>query len=278
MVAANVRLHTQLSDALPDVRAALPARERRATSSASSCAAFDGIERERLLDLGCGTGFIIDIAKHVRARRSTASTSRPAMLDRVDRSGPAEIDVARGRYRDLRGRARDASTSSPPTRSCITSTTSVPPCGPPPGRCGRAAVLRRPGAQRPFLGGDRGARARGGDYDPIVRREIQMVKHRDEDIEQRVRRQRGGLQPGRVGQEHAGRLQARGARRADPRGADSARSTSSTSGSSGGSADQRPGLTPDQRREHAAAVDDLLARALPLSRGLFKYLGFVATR
>ena len=39
-----------------------------------------------------------------------------------------------------------------------------------------------------------------------------------------------------------------------------------------------PDLSEERRTSDAEAVDALLQRALPLSRGLFKYIGFVATR
>lgn len=47
---------------------------------------------ERLLDLGCGTGFMINIAKHHVRHIVGVDVTQP-MLDRVDRSGPATIEL-----------------------------------------------------------------------------------------------------------------------------------------------------------------------------------------
>jgi ubiquinone/menaquinone biosynthesis C-methylase UbiE len=58
-------------------------------------AVFAATNAQRMLDLGCGTGFLINIAKHyVKAIDGVDVT--PAMTDQVDRSGPAQIRVHLG--------------------------------------------------------------------------------------------------------------------------------------------------------------------------------------
>lgn len=56
---------------------------------------FARVSAKRLLDLGCGTGFVIDLAKkHVEEIQGVDITQ--AMLDQVDRTGPAKITLTCG--------------------------------------------------------------------------------------------------------------------------------------------------------------------------------------
>ncbi len=50
---------------------------------------------KRLLDLGCGTGFVIDLVR-AKVEEIHGVDVTQAMLDQVDRSGPAKITLTRG--------------------------------------------------------------------------------------------------------------------------------------------------------------------------------------
>lgn len=85
VVAANARVHSALVDhyeaSEPHFRPENVAKVRRRIEALASAAP----ETQRLLDLGCGTGFIIGIAKDLFLEVHGVDVT-PAMLERVDRS------------------------------------------------------------------------------------------------------------------------------------------------------------------------------------------------
>ncbi len=91
VVAANIALHTRLAGEYntcePQFRPENLGRVEdilRSTIEKAQC--------KRLLDLGCGTGFVINLAKKYTAEITGVDVTQ-AMLDRVDLSGPAKIEL-----------------------------------------------------------------------------------------------------------------------------------------------------------------------------------------
>jgi ubiquinone/menaquinone biosynthesis C-methylase UbiE len=276
VVAANVRLHTSMSEQYQTCEPHYRPENRRNVER-KFLAAIDGIEARKMLDLGCGAGFMIDLAKeHVAEIHGVDVT--PAMLARVDRSGPAEITLHEG---DTGKFDVDPGTFDVVTAySFLHHLFDVRPT------LQTAARSLRPGGRfyadlepnAHFWHAIEELERAGGEYDPIVMREIQAVQHRDDEIQEEFgvsaddfnraewgKSMQGGFTPEALGEQileagfssvdffyewFVGR----------------------------GQIINDPELSPEQRTVHAEAIDDLLERALPLSRGLFKYVGFVATR
>lgn len=84
VVGANVKVHTQLADQYnesePHFRPENQAKVRRRLEALAARG-----PGERLLDMGCGTGFILHLAKDLFARLDGVDAT-PAMLQRVDLS------------------------------------------------------------------------------------------------------------------------------------------------------------------------------------------------
>ena len=276
VVAANVRLHTNLSDHYqtcePHFRP-----ENLESVERKFLAAIDGVGARRMLDLGCGTGFMIEIAKsHVAEIHGVDAT--PAMLARVDRSGAAQITLEEADTGSVE--VDEGSFDVVTAYSFLHHLYDVGPTLSTAARAlrggGRFYADLEPNAY--FWRGIEELERAGGEYDPIVAREINAVVHRDEEIEQEFgvsaedfnraewgKSMKGGFTPEDLGEQ----IRAAGFASVEffyewfvGRG----------------QIINDESLDPEQRVANAEAVDDLLQRALPLSRGLFKYLGFVATR
>ena len=276
VVAANVRLHTRMSDQYqtcePHFRP-----ENLARVEEKFLAAIEGVATRRMLDLGCGTGFMIDIARpHVAEIHGVDATA--AMLARVNLAGPASITLQEGDTGSIEIEA--ASFDVVTAYSFLHHLYDVAPTLATAARAlregGRFYADLEPNAY--FWRGIEDLEREDGVYDPIVAREIRAVSHRDEEIEQEFgvsaedfnraewgKSMKGGFTPEDLGAQ----LLAAGFASVDffyewfiGRGQiinDASR--------------------PAARRDaDAAAIEDLLQRSLPLSRGMFKYLGFVATR
>jgi ubiquinone/menaquinone biosynthesis C-methylase UbiE len=272
---ANVELHTRLAESYqscePHFRPEnVDKVERKLTEV---IAATDG---QRLLDLGCGTGFIIDIAKsHVKEIHGVDMT--PAMLERVDTGGPAEITLHQG----------DTGSFEPEEGSFDVVTAysflhHLYELGPTLSTA--ADALRSGGRFYADLEPNRhfwdaiGELERGGDYDPILTREIEMVTFKDEDIEKEFGVKGEVFNLAEWGKSTRGGF-----------GEDELRAALADAGFAEveffyewfvgqGAVLNEEGRDRGEADADAAAIDALLQRALPLSRSLFKYIGFVATR
>lgn len=99
VVSANRRVHSQLADQYnetePHFRPENQAKVRRRLEQIAA----DAPNRERMLDLGCGTGFLIDLAKDLFGRIDGIDAT-PAMLDRVDRTS-GNVWVQQGLVEEL---------------------------------------------------------------------------------------------------------------------------------------------------------------------------------
>jgi SAM-dependent methyltransferase len=221
----------------------------------------------RLLDVGCGTGFVIDLARDL-FRRIDGVDVTPAMLERVDRSG--------GHVHVLEARA-EALPFMHGTFDMVSSYAFMHHV------TDHVAILRevrrvlRPGGlfyvdlepNKLFWAAMNGLEPRGGPYSDIVEREIQSVLHTDDAVEDEfgisaqtfrdaepIKSVLGGFDPDEFA--------------ADAR-------------SVGFSAVE---VTPEwflgqgsilhgQSAADAATIESYLRRALPATAHLFKYLRFV---
>lgn len=99
VVEANQRVHSQLADQYnetePHFRPENQAKVRRRLAEIAASAPA----RSRMLDLGCGTGFLLNLAHDLFDRIDGVDATR-AMLDRVDLS-PGNITLHQGVVEDL---------------------------------------------------------------------------------------------------------------------------------------------------------------------------------
>ncbi len=275
VLAANVELSAQLASSYnesePHYR---PENVARVAAKLEGVIAETGAER--MLDLGCGTGFMIDIAR-TRIDRIHGVDARPAMIGRVDtEAGPAEVTIEVGDTGDV-----DLEEGTYDVVTAYSFLHHLYEVGP---TLRTAARALRPGGKlyvdlepnRHFWDAI-AALDRAAPHDPIIEREIAMVADHEGvaldvgvDAETFNLAEWGKTERGGLGEEEM---------------------TSALA--EAGFASQRffyewfvgqGQLINDPERDRERALGDadvvsgLLARAHPLSRPLFKYMGFVATR
>jgi ubiquinone/menaquinone biosynthesis C-methylase UbiE len=274
VIRANIALHTRVS---VDYNTCEPhfRPENVANVERKLLQVIQATSAKRLLDLGCGTGFIIQIAKkHVAEVHGVDVTQ--AMLDKVDRSGPAKIvlHTADSGAAPVEAGSFDVATSY----SFLHHLYDI---GPTLKTAYRA--LRKGGQYYVDLDPNYhfweaiNALDRSGKYDAIVKREIEQVTYKDEDIEKQF-----GVSPDVFNKAEHGKTQGGFTE-------EMLRRKCAEAGFSHvevffewfigqGSLINDPAIATDKRFEYAAQVHALLQRAMPLSRNLFKYIGFVATK
>lgn len=275
VIDANIALHSKLAASYrscePHFR---PENVARVERRLAGLVARTG--NERLLDLGCGTGFMIDIAKrHVRHIVGVDVT--PAMLERVDRSGPAVVETVN----------QDTGTYAPePGRFDLVTAYSflhhLAELGP---TLRTASAALRPGGMfyadlEPnfYFWESVSGLSRGGTYHELVRREVEAVTFKDEEIEAKFGVPREVFNYAEFGKDVAGGFKEEALR-------EELLAAGFTTvelhyhwflGEAflvNSDAEPREALL-----RQAAVVETALQRALPVSRNLFKYLGFVATK
>lgn len=275
VIDANIAVHSKLAaqyeQSEPHFRAENVAKVERRLAALVTETHADG-----LLDLGCGTGFIIAIAKRY-VRRIVGVDVTQAMLDRVDRRGDASIELVNhdtGTY-DVGGSAFELVTAY----SFLHHLADLMPT---------------------FVTANRALRIGGkfyadldpnwyfwnsiksldpaGDYHLLVRREIEAVGFKDAEVEQRYGVPRDVFNHAEFGKDVVGgfkedtlaeQLTAAGFRRVDFH----------YDWFLGEGFLINSGAAPrDELLTQAGLVNAALQRTLPVSRPLFKYIGFVATK
>jgi ubiquinone/menaquinone biosynthesis C-methylase UbiE len=229
-----------------------------------------------LLDLGCGTGFIIDIAKHLVKRVVGVDVTR-AMLDEVDTSGPAKIELHEhdtGTFEPEAG-GFDVVTAYSFLHHLFDIEPTLRVAAKALKKGGQFYVDLEPNAH--FW--DAVTKLEGkGSFDPIVAREIAQVAHNDEEIAKKY-----GISPATLANAEYGKTTAGGFAE------EKLREQLLHAGFSSvtiryywflGQAFlvNEEGLDSDVRQKNAAKMDGMLQRLMPLTRHLYKYVGFVATK
>jgi ubiquinone/menaquinone biosynthesis C-methylase UbiE len=276
VIDANIALHTRMAG---DYRTCEPhfRPENRAKVKARLAALVAETKARRMLDLGCGTGFLIDLARDLVPEIHGVDVT-PAMLEKVDRSGPAKVEVFlhdAGAFPAQEG-AYDLVTAYSflhhlydPAPVCRTAFRALR-------EGGRFYADLEPNF---YFREAIGRLERHGAYDGMVRREIEMTTYKDEDIERQFGVDRAVFRDAEYGKSVEGGFREEsiralltdvGFRRVDVFHHWFLGQAVLIHDASLG--------TQEERFRHAAVMDGLLQRAMPLSRPLFKYLGLVAEK
>lgn len=234
---------------------------------------------QKLLDLGCGTGFMISIAKkHVRHVVGVDVTR--AMLDRVDTSGDARIELHEhdtGSFPAEAG-AFDVVTAY----SFLHHLYDVEPT------IGTAAKALRKGGifyvdlDPNFYFWDAITRlekegVREG-CDPIVQREIDAVAHKDDQIAAEYGIPNDVFNDAEYGKTATGGFKEEVLREHLFRAGFTSVTFRYYWYLGQAALVNEEGVPREQRLANAARTDEILQRTMPLSRQLYKYVGFVATK
>ena len=275
VIAANIAVHSKLAahyqTCEPHFRPENVAKvEQRVAALARETSAA------KLLDLGCGTGFMINIAKR-HVGHITGVDVTQAMMDRVDRSGPATIELVNsdtGTYAAAPGTFQLVTAYSflhhlanlgPTFRTAARSLAT----------CGKFYADLDPNY---YFWEGINALERGGNYHPLVQREIESVTFKDEEIEAKFGVSREVFNHAEFGKDIAGGFKEE-TLRAQLHEAGFSRVDFHYHWFLGEgfliNSDTQPR---EQLLQQAAIVNDALQCAMPASRNLFKYLGFVATK
>ncbi len=275
VIEANVELHSHLAaryDAFePHFR---PENIAKVQSRLKALA--EKTRARRLLDLGCGTGFMINIARslvdHIDGVDVTA-----AMLERVDRSGPAEIQLHH----------MDTASFRPDKGSydLVTAYSFLHHLFDPAPTIAVAAQALRPGGlfyidldpNRYFWDAVRRLDPEAS-YDPVIERELRQLEYEDDAMRSEYGVTREVFDRAEFGK--------------NVRGGFTAEELTTWLQDAGfsqvevfhhwfvgeGRLIHDDAIDPEVRMACAHATNDALQRALPLTRHLFKYLGVIATR
>ena len=278
VIQANIAVHSMLAASYartephfrPENLAIVDANLRRLAAETSATS---------LLDLGCGTGFVINLAKH-HVRRIVGVDVTRAMLDQVDRSGPAEIELHEhdtGSFQAAPG-GFDLVTAY----SFLHHLYDIKPT------LATAARALRPGGRfyadldPNFYFWDAisklDAAGAADRYDPIVAREIDAVAHKDDQMNKEHGIPNAVFNDAEYGKDIAGGFKEEELRQSLLEAGFGA-VTFTYYWYLGQAAVVNDAARPrEERLAGAALVDSVLQRVMPLSRPLFKYIGFVATR
>lgn len=270
-IAVHSRLASQYQQCEPHFRPENVAKvERRLAALAAE------IHAKNMLDLGCGTGFMINIAKpHVRHIVGVDVTA--AMLERVDRSGPARIETVN----------HDTGTypAAPGTFQLVTAYSFLHHLAELPPTFKTASRALAPGGKfyadldpNFYFWESIYHLERGGDYHALVQREIEAVTFKDEEIEAKFGVSREIFNHAEYGKDMAGGFKEE-ALREELQAAGFSRVEFHYHWFLGEGFLINSGTAPrEELMKQATIINDALQRALPVSRNLFKYLGFVATK
>jgi ubiquinone/menaquinone biosynthesis C-methylase UbiE len=231
---------------------------------------------QKMLDLGCGTGFMINIARpHLRHIIGVDVTA--AMLERVDKSGPAKIEVVNhdtGTYPLERGTFQLVTAYSflhhlaellPTFR---TASRALAPGG-------KFYADLDPNFY--FWEGIYRLK-RHGNYHPLVQREIEAVTFKDEEIEAKFGVSREVFNHAEFGKDMAGGFKEETLREQLKEAGFGRVDVHYHWFLGEGFLINSGAASREELFGQAAVVNDALQRALPVSRNMFKYLGFVATK
>jgi ubiquinone/menaquinone biosynthesis C-methylase UbiE len=275
VIQANIDVHTQLAKEYNKTEPHF--REENVTKIAARFADIVKMtSATRQLDLGCGTGFMINIGKQF-VKEIVGVDVTQAMMDQVDLSGPARITLVRadtGTYIDGAGSFDVVTAYSflhhlfdimPTLRTAYRSL-----------RDGGIfyADLEPNAAYWEAIG----TVARNQQNDPIIAREIEQVTYKDEDISRRFGVDTDTFNHAEYNKNISGGFQESFLREALLSVGFAKVEVFHHWFLGEGFLINDDSMHKEDRFRSASVMSQMLNRVMPLSRHLFKYIGFCATK
>jgi ubiquinone/menaquinone biosynthesis C-methylase UbiE len=232
--------------------------------------------KRRLLDLGCGTGFMINIAKKYVDEIVGVDVTK-AMLDKVDTSGDCEIELKNTDTGSVvfEPESFDVATAYSflhhlydigPTLATAYSALK---------KGGKFYVDLDPNF---YFWSCVTNLEREGDYDVFVKREIEAVNYKDEDIEKNFGINKDVFNAAEYGKSVMGGFKEEElTRKLKELGFSDVKFFYHWYIGQGVFINETK-YSKEERFMYAEVANDILQRALPVSRNLFKYIGFIATK
>ena len=275
VIDANIAVHSKLASVYrttePHFRA-----ENVAVVDACLGAVVAATNAQRLLDLGCGTGFMIDVAKkHVREIVGVDVTR--AMLDQVDGTGPANIEL----------HEHDTGTfpAEPSSFDVVTAYSFLHHLYDIEPTLATAWKALRNGGQLyvdldpNFYFWDAITKLEGkGSYDALVQREIDAVAHKDDEIAREYGIPNELFNDAEYGKTVTGGFKEEELREQLTRVGFSKVEFRYYWYLGQAFLVNEEGRTHEERLASAAKMDGVLQKVMPLSRHLYKYVGFIASK
>lgn len=275
VIQANIALHSKMADDYstcePHFR---PENVRKVEEKLKRI--IEEVNGRKLLDLGCGTGFMINIAKKYVSEIDGVDVTQ-AMMDKVDKSGNATIRL---HNHDTGSFPAEAGTYDVVTGySFLHHLYDIEPT------LNTAFTALKKGGKlycdldpNYYYWESINELDRSGTYDPMVKREIEMVTYKDEDIEKNFGVSKEVFNAAEFGKNIAGgfkeeelvsKLKAIGFSKVEVFYYWFLGQASLINDNWG---------TKEERIKYADVMDGILQRSLPVSRNLYKYMGFIATK
>lgn len=231
---------------------------------------------KRLADFGCGTGFIINIAKKYVDHITGVDVTQD-MLDRVYKSGSATIELINHDTGSvvLQPESYDVVTAYSFLHHLFDITTTLQNAN----KCLRKGGMFYADLEPNYYFWE-GVNLlnRNSNYDPIVKREIEAVTYKDEDIENTFGVKKEVFNNAEFGKNIAGGFK-------EEELTDKLLSCGFSEVKffyhwyiGQGAIINDDKFPKEERFANAAIIDDLLRKALPLSKNLYKYVGFIAKK
>lgn len=275
VIEANIALHSKMSDDYstcePHFRA-----ENIANVEAKLKPIFEQTNAKKMLDLGCGTGFVISIAKKYVAEIHGVDVTK-AMMDKVDKSGNAKIELFQHDTGSFP--AADGTYDMVTAYSFLHHLYDVTPT------LKTAFNALRDGGifyadldPNYYFWEGVNKLDRNGEYDGIVKREIEMVTYKDEDIEKNFGVDKNVFNSAEYGKNIKGGFKAEELE-ASLKNIGFKKITFFYHWFIGqGLLINDENFSKEDRFRYAEITDLYLQKALPLSKNLFKYIGFTAQK
>ena len=275
VIKANIALHSKMADDYstcePHFR---PENVRKVEDKLKRI--IEDVNGKRMLDLGCGTGFMINIGKKYLKHIDGVDVTQ-AMMDKVDRSGNATIE--------LHNHDTGSFPATPGAYDVVTGYSFLHHLYDINPTLQTAYNALKPGGKlycdldpNYYYWESINKLDRTGSFDPMVKREIEMVTYKDEDIEKNFGVSKDVFNAAEFGkniaggfreEELVGTLKKIGFRKVEVFYYWFLGQANLINDSWG---------TREERIKYADVMDGILQRALPVSRNLYKYMGFIATK
>jgi SAM-dependent methyltransferase len=275
VIEANIALHSKMSSDYstcePHFR---PENIRKVENILKPI--IDAVQAKKMLDLGCGTGFMINIGKKYVSEIHGVDVTQ-AMMDRVDKSGNAKIELYNhdtGSFPAVAG-AYDLVTAYSFLHHLYDAKPTLQTA---------ANALRKGGKfyadldPNFYFWDSINHLERHGKYDEIIGREIEMVTYKDEDIEKNFGVEKDVFNQAEFGKNIKGGFK-------EEELVASLKEVGFTDVQffyhwfvGQGKLINDEQIEKEKRFEHADVMHEYLLKAMPLTRHLFKYVGFIATK